>query len=114
MSQRPAPPFNVVNIGQAGRLQYEAVMLVVVKEFGVKKMKTRWGTCNPVAQRIWLNLELAKKPVDHLEYIIVHEMVHLLERHHNERFVAYMNKFLPQWVHLKGELNRLPLGHVEW
>lgn len=94
--------------------KWESIMGVQLNEYGIKKMKTKWGTCNIEAKRIWLNLELAKKPVEYLEYIIVHEMVHLLERHHNDRFVAYMNKFLPQWVHLKGELNRLPLGYVEW
>ena len=59
---------------------------VKVNEFGVRKMKTKWGTCNPEGRRIWVNLELAKKPQECLEYIVVHEMVHLLERHHNERF----------------------------
>ncbi len=60
--------------------------------YAIKKMKTKWGTCNREAKRIWLNLELARKPKECIEYIIVHEMVHLLERHHNERFVAYMDK----------------------
>jgi len=60
-------------------------------------MKTRWGTCNIEAQRIWLNLELIKKPVHCLEYMIVYEMIHLLERHHNERSIAYMNRFMPLW-----------------
>ena len=94
--------------------KWEKQMGVTVAEFGIKKMKTKWGTCNREAQRIWLNLELAKKPLEYLEYIIVHEMAHLLERHHNDRFIAYMNKFLPQWVHLKNELNRLPIGHINW
>ena len=87
---------------------------VEVAEFGIKKMKTKWGTCNREAKRIWLNLELAKKPMECIEYIIVHEMVHLLERNHNEHFIAYMNKFLPQLRHLKVELNRLPVSHTEW
>jgi predicted metal-dependent hydrolase len=93
---------------------WEEKMGVQVKELGVKRMKTKWGTCNPEAQRIWINLELAKKPVECLEYIVVHEMVHLLERSHNQRFVAYMNHFLPQWPHLKEELNRLPVSHESW
>lgn len=94
--------------------KWEKRMKVKVSEFGIKKMKTKWGTCNREAKRVWLNLELAKKPVECIEYIVVHEMVHLLERNHNERFIAYMNKFLPQWRSLKEELNRLPVSHVDW
>jgi predicted metal-dependent hydrolase len=94
--------------------KWEARMKVSVSEYGIKRMKTKWGTCNREAKRIWLNLELAKKPIQCIEYIVVHEMVHLLERNHNERFIAYMNKFLPQWRHLKEELNRLPVSHVDW
>jgi predicted metal-dependent hydrolase len=94
--------------------KWEEKMDVKVAEFGIKKMKTKWGSCNREAKRIWINLELAKKPLDCLEYIVVHEMVHLLERKHNDRFIAYMNKFLPQWRHFKEELNRLPVSHVDW
>ena len=94
--------------------KWEKVMGVEVAEFGIKKMKTRWGTCNPEAKRIWINLELAKKPLECLEYIVVHEMVHLLERTHNARFIAHMNNFLPQWRSLKEELNRLPVSHLDW
>lgn len=94
--------------------KWEKKMRVEVSEFGIKKMRTRWGTCNIEAKRIWLNLELAKKPVHCMEYILIHEMVHLLERRHNERFVAYMDKFLPQWRAYKEELNRFPISHVEW
>jgi predicted metal-dependent hydrolase len=94
--------------------KWQRVMNVEVDDWGVKQMKTKWGTCSIDSKRIWLNLELAKKPVQCLEFIVVHEMVHLLERKHNERFVAYMNKFLPKWKTLKQELNRLPVRHVEW
>ncbi len=94
--------------------KWETAIGVEVAEWGVKQMKTRWGTCNAKACRIWLNLELAKKPVHCLEYIIVHEIVHLLERHHNERFVGYMNNFMPLWQHYREELNRAPLGHETW
>jgi len=94
--------------------KWEAIIGVQVAQWGVKQMKTRWGTCNIEAQRIWLNLELIKKPVHCLEYVVVHELVHLLERHHNERFVAYMNKFMPLWKHYREELNRAPLGHEMW
>jgi predicted metal-dependent hydrolase len=94
--------------------KYEKLMGVSVDEFAIKKMKTKWGTCNREAKRIWLNLELAKKPFQCVEYIVVHEMVHLLERNHNDRFVAYMNRFLPEWRELKNELNKLPVSHRDW
>ena len=87
---------------------------VRVNEFGIKKMKTKWGTCNPDARRIWVNLELAKKPKECLEYIVVHEMVHLLEHHHNERFMALMDDMLPKWRSLRDDLNRLPVKHEKW
>ena len=94
--------------------KWEEIMNVKVDEFGIKKMKTKWGTCNREAKRIWINLELAKKPLECLEYIVVHEMVHLLERNHNDRFVGLMNKYSPQWRHYKEELNRLPVSHEDW
>ncbi len=94
--------------------KWEETMGVQVYEFGVKKMKTKWGSCNRADKRIWLNLELAKKPVECLEYIIVHEMVHLLERNHNDRFVALMDRFMPKWKFYKDELNRLPVRHEDW
>ncbi len=85
--------------------KWEKIMNITVKEWGVKQMKTRWGTCNIRDKRIWINLELAKKNLHCLEYIVVHEMVHLLERYHNERFKSYMNKFLPNWESIRDELN---------
>jgi hypothetical protein len=94
--------------------KWEERINVKVSEFGIKKMKTRWGTCNVKAKRIWLNLELAKKPKPCLEYIVVHEMIHLLERHHNERFIAYLDKYMPQWRAYKEELNRFPVSHTNW
>jgi predicted metal-dependent hydrolase len=94
--------------------KWEKVMNVSLHELAVKKMKTKWGTCNREAKRIWLNLELAKKPFHCIEYIIVHELVHLLERNHNDRFIAFMNSFLPEWKQLKNELNKLPVSHGEW
>lgn len=94
--------------------KWEKRMNVIVNEIAVKKMRTKWGTCNSKKKRIWLNLELAKKPPQCLEYILVHEMVHLLEKNHNEIFIAYMNKYLPKWRSYKQELNKIPLGHVEW
>ena len=77
-------------------------------------MKTRWGSCNKDGRRIWLNLELMKKPVGCLEYIVVHEMLHLIERHHNDRFRDLMDKLMPQWRILRDELNRAPLAHADW
>ena len=94
--------------------KWEAVIGVDVADWGIKKMKTRWGTCNITARRIWLNLELAKKPSSCLEYILVHEMVHFLGRHHNNRFREFMDRFMPQWRLYRDELNRSPLAHEDW
>ena len=80
-------------------------MNVAVSGFGIRKMKTKWGTCNIKARRIWINLELAKKPPECLEYIVVHELAHLLERYHNSTFYGYMDRFLPQWRIYKKELD---------
>jgi len=93
---------------------WEKRMSVSVKEWRVKLMKTKWGSCNIEKKRIWINLELAKKPIQCLEYIIVHEMIHLLERHHNDGFLNYMETFLPNWKQLKKELNKLPVSHAAW
>lgn len=84
--------------------KWEDKMGVSVNSWGVKLMKTRWGTCNPKAKRIWINLELAKKSFACLEYIVVHEMVHLLERYHNKRFYDLMGHFMPNWKEIKKEL----------
>ncbi len=77
--------------------KWQRALGVQVADWGIKKMKTKWGACNVAARRIWLNLELAKKPMQCLESLVVHELVHLLERHHNDRFMAIMDKCLPQW-----------------
>jgi predicted metal-dependent hydrolase len=95
-------------------VKWERKMNVKVNEFGIKKMKTKWGTCRQEAKRLWLNLELAKKPRECLEYIVVHEMVHLLERNHNDRFIFLMDEFMPKWRFYKEELNRRPLRHENW
>lgn len=94
--------------------QWEQAIGVAVSDWGVKQMKTKWGTCNVEQKRIWINLELAKKPVHCLEYIVVHEMLHLIERHHNARFFALLEKHLPRWKSYKEDLNRLPISHGEW
>lgn len=94
--------------------KWEPVLGVQVAKWAIKKMKTKWGSCNAAARRIWLNLELAKKPVQCLEYILVHELVHLLERYHNDKFIAMMNACLPQWRLRRSELNAAPLAHAKW
>jgi hypothetical protein len=94
--------------------RWESRLGVTATDWGVKKMKTRWGSCNTEARRIGLNLELAKKPPECLEYVVVHEPAHLLGRHHNERFLALMDWVMPQW-RLHGEtLNSAPLAHEDW
>jgi len=85
--------------------KWENIIGVTPNEIKIKKMKTKWGVCNRTAKRIWINLELIKKPFNSLEYIIVHELVHLLEEKHNDNFRNYMNKFLPKWELHKRELN---------
>ncbi len=94
--------------------KWEQVTGLKVRDWRIRKMKTRWGTCNASAGRIWINLELAKKSPRCLEYIMVHEMVHMLERHHNENFKMYMDRFMPQWRLHRDELNRNPLSHESW
>ena len=94
--------------------KWEPKLGVSVNEVRIKRMKTLWGSCNIKAKRIWLNLELVKKPKSCLVYVLVHEMVHLLERHHNDRFRELMDKFLPQWRNYRDQLNRAPLAHEDW
>lgn len=95
-------------------ISWQEAIGVHINDWAVKQMKTKWGTCNIVAKRIWINLELAKKPDDCLEYIIVHELMHLLEKHHNDRFKSLMDRYLPDWRVRKERLNKLPLSHEEW
>lgn len=94
--------------------KWEKIIGVRCNTWGVKLMRTKWGACNIESKRIWINLELAKKPSICLEYIVVHELVHLHERHHNDRFVALMNKFMPKWRQYRDELNKLPVSHNDW
>lgn len=94
--------------------KWENVMDVKSDSWGVKQMRTKWGACNIEEKRIWINLELAKKPIICLEYIIVHELVHLLERNHNERFVSLMDEFMPKWRLHREQLNSLPVAHNDW
>lgn len=85
--------------------KWEPILKVSVLAWGVKRMKTRWGSCNFRKNRIWLNLELMKKSPDCLEYVVVHEMVHLLEPSHNKRFYRLMDRFFPSWRRCKAQLN---------
>ncbi|MEX2217071.1 MAG: SprT family zinc-dependent metalloprotease [Phycisphaeraceae bacterium] len=94
--------------------KWEPLLGVKVKRFFVQRMKTKWGSCSPHSGSIRLNSELAKKPPGCLEYIVVHEMAHFLEPNHNNRFVAIMDKALPQWRSRRRELNAAPLSHESW
>jgi len=94
--------------------KWEERIGVEASDWGIRRMKTKWGSCNVTAKRIWLNLELAKKPPLCLEYILAHELVHLLEPSHNRRFKAYMDRFMSNWRLLEKELNRLPPEHGDW
>lgn len=93
---------------------WEGRIGVEVKGVVVRHMKTRWGTCTPEKGTIRLNLELVKKPPASLEYIIVHEMVHILEPTHNERFMRLLASHIPKWRFYREELNRLPVRHEDW
>lgn len=94
--------------------QWEPTIRVQINQWRIKKMKTKWGSCNIEAGRIWVNLELAKKPIECLEYIIVHEMVHMLERRHTDRFRDLMDQIMPDWQLRKDKLNQAPLAHEDW
>jgi len=94
--------------------KWEPLMSVTVEKTFFQRMKTKWGSCNHRAKHIRLNTELAKKLPECLEYVVVHEMVHLLEPSHNSRFIALMDQFMPKWKFYKDELSRSPLGYEEW
>jgi len=94
--------------------KWERKVGVDVAEVRIRRMKTRWGSCNSAARRIWLNLELAKKPASSLEYILVHEMIHIHERRHGERFREMMDVIMSDWQLRRDELNRAPLAHEDW
>ena len=94
--------------------KWERLTGTKVDRFFVRRMKTKWGSCSRASAGIRLNTDLAKKPRECLEYIIVHEMVHLLEPTHNARFTALMDQFLPGWRSRRDQLNRLPVRHEVW
>ena len=113
----------VVHDGQKGLLHqvvppvikaWERRLKVEVKDYFLQRMKTRWGSCNPAAGHIRLNTELVKKPRDLLEYVIVHEMTHLIEHTHSERFIQLMDQNYPTWREARAELNDLPLTAEAW
>ncbi|MCP4719143.1 MAG: M48 family metallopeptidase [Desulfobacteraceae bacterium] len=89
--------------------KWQPLIGVKTREFGVKKMKTRWGSCNTHAKRIWINIALIHMAPCFLEYVLVHELVHLLERSHNQRFHSFMDHFVPDWPILKKKLNQFEL-----
>lgn len=94
--------------------KWEKAIGVKCNSWGVKQMRTKWGSCTTASKRIWINLELSKKPNICLEYIVCHELIHLLERNHNDKFVSLMNKHMPKWRKFREELNRLPVAHNDW
>mgnify|MGYP000514648453 CR=1 FL=1 len=94
--------------------KWEARLGVKVSAYFLQRMKTKWGSCNPTSRAIRLNTDLAKKPPECLEYIVVHELAHLIEPSHNARFVSVMNLFMPKWQHYRDELNNLPVRHEDW
>ncbi|MFZ4151148.1 M48 family metallopeptidase [Streptomyces pseudogriseolus] len=94
--------------------KWEPILDVSVSRWSIKRMKTKWGSCNRETGHIWFNLELAKKPLACLEYIVVHEMAHYLERHHDDRFTKLMERSMPNWRSLRDQLNKAPLAEEQW
>ena len=94
--------------------KWQKITGVKVNEVNIKKMKTKWGTSNPEDKRIWLNLELAKNNLRCTEYVLAHELTHLIEKNHTEKFHKLMESFLPQWKQYKNELNNSVLGYFKW
>lgn len=99
---------------QALVTSWSATMDVPPPAFGIKRMRTKWGSCNAAAKRIWLNLELVKKPPACIDYVVCHEVAHLIEPSHGERFITLMDRHIPRWRLIRAELNCEPLGHEEW
>jgi predicted metal-dependent hydrolase len=94
--------------------RWQKVLGVSVQAFHLQRMKTKWGSCNASRRSIRINTDLVRKPCECLEYIVVHEMVHLLERRHNANFMALMNRFMPKWQAHRRLLNSLPIRHEHW
>ncbi|MFZ1704894.1 MAG: SprT family zinc-dependent metalloprotease [Saprospiraceae bacterium] len=93
---------------------WEPKIGVTATAWHIRSMKTKWGSCNTDRKSILLNLELAKKPLHCTEYIVVHELIHIIERRHNDRFISLLDHHLPNWRHYKEELNKLPVSHPGW
>jgi predicted metal-dependent hydrolase len=93
--------------------KWEKITGLKCNSWQTKYMTTRWGTCNPKTKKIWLNLQLAKKTPECIEYIILHELIHLREKRHNERFVSFMDKYMPMWREIKVTLNGQILDYME-
>jgi len=94
--------------------KWAAAMNIPSPAWGIKRMKTKWGTCSTGARRIWLNLELIKKPPLCIEYVIVHELAHFFERSHSDRFIALLDSLMPNWRVIRAELNAEPIAHETW
>lgn len=94
--------------------KWEKKMDLEINRLGIRRMKTRWGSCNKENKTIRLNLELIKKPESSIEYVLVHELCHIFEKQHNENFIDLMTKYMPKWKIYKEELNRLPLAYEKW
>lgn len=100
--------------GQALTVEWAARLGVEPPAIGIKRMKTKWGACNPAANRIWLNLELIKKPTECISYLVLHEITHLIERNHGDGFVAFLDRHMPNWRTHRDTLNAAPLAHEDW
>lgn len=94
--------------------KWEEKLGVYAKEVNIKRMKTKWGSANTNERRIWFNLELAKKSQNCLSYVVLHELTHLIERHHNEHFKEIITSMMPNWKLYRAELNDLVSGDEEW
>lgn len=96
------------------RVKREEKIGITANEIRIKKMKTRWGSCNHKAKRVWLNLELAKKPANCIDYVLVHELIHLTEQKHNNNFVVLLEKYFSNWKNEKQKLNKFILSYEKW
>lgn len=100
--------------GQALTVEWADRLGVEPPAIGIKRMKTKWGSCNPAAKRIWLNLELIKRPPECINYLVLHEITHLIEPNHSDAFLAFLDRHMPNWRTYRDELNASPLAHEQW
>ncbi|MDZ7857733.1 M48 family metallopeptidase [Sphaerotilus sp.] len=94
--------------------RWQPVLGVAASAWGIKRMKTKWGSCTPASGRIWLNLDLARQRPACIEYVVVHELAHLIVRRHDAQLRALMDRVLPGWAALRAELNRGTLADEVW